>query len=96
MRKFITGLLVVLSLGACSLESAVDSSEESSQEEETSEPTLAAPEQPPGDANLSGCDLYKGVVPVECNPFYLEKGRPLPREPRDSKIQVRVVHANQT
>lgn len=53
------------------------------------------PEYVPGNPDPNGCGLYEGtvvelygkviVIPVECEEFYLETGRPLPNEPKPER-----------
>lgn len=60
-------------------------------EESPGEPTYV-----PGNPDPSGCGLYAGtavelgdeviVIPVECEEFYLETGRPLPSEPKPERF----------
>lgn len=63
---------------------------------EVDEESPGEPAYVPGNPDPSGCGLYEGtavelggeviVIPVECEEFYFETGRPLPNEPRPERF----------
>lgn len=87
MRGIIGSVLLALLL-SCSVETPEETEEQ--KPEVVEEQTPKAPEPAPGEPDRSGCELYGTTegevdgkripVPVECNPYWMDRGDPPPDE----------------
>lgn len=97
MKRILVGsFILALTLLGCAEIPESESQRYKPEPVEVDDRSPGKPEYVPGNPSASGCELYEGasveldgkviVIPVECEEFYFETGRPLPNEPKPERF----------